>query len=98
MQTKKKALAIFLRPASTESFYKKYRGNKKTSTIVDADDKNCLVQLTVVLKLNQGVRQWLYIIAGVLFFTYAIACLSFAQAKESKYTLTEHSHSAPQTQ
>jgi hypothetical protein len=38
------------------------------STIVDADDKNCLVQLTVVQKFNQGVRQWLYIIAGVLFF------------------------------
>src|SRR6187549_429708 len=35
---------------------------------VDADDKNCLVQLTVVLEFNQGVRQWLYIIAGVLFF------------------------------
>ena len=34
----------------------------------DVDDKNCLVQLTVVLKLNHGVRQWLYIIAGVLFF------------------------------
>jgi hypothetical protein len=27
-----------------------------------------LAELTVVLKLNQGVRQWLYIIAGVLFF------------------------------
>ena len=32
------------------------------------DDKNCLAQLTVALKLNQGLRQWLYIIAGVLFF------------------------------
>ena len=42
--------------------------NKKISTIVDVDDKNCLAQLTVVLKVNQGVRQWLYIIAGVLFF------------------------------
>jgi len=41
---------------------------KQISTIVDADYKNCLVQLTVALKPNQGVRQWLYIIAGVLFF------------------------------
>jgi hypothetical protein len=63
------ALAISLKPdIITESFYGKYRGNKKTSTIVDADDKNCLAQLTVALKFNQGVRQWLYIIAGVLFF------------------------------
>jgi hypothetical protein len=43
-------------------------GNKKTSTIVDVDDKNCLAQLTVVQKFNQGVRQRLYIVAGVLFF------------------------------
>ena len=42
--------------------------NKEITIIVDVDDKNCLAQLTVVLKLNQGVRQWLYIIAGVLFF------------------------------
>ena len=63
------ALAISLKlDIITESFYGKYRGNKKTSTIVDVDDKNCLAQLTVVLKFNQGVRQWLYIIAGVLFF------------------------------
>jgi hypothetical protein len=27
-----------------------------------------LAELTVVQKLNQGARQWLYIIAGVLFF------------------------------
>jgi hypothetical protein len=61
------ALAISLKPdIITETFYGKYRGNKKTSTIVD--DKNCLAQLTVALKPNQGVRQWLYIIAGVLFF------------------------------
>ena len=44
------------------------RVRKQISFIVDVDDKNCLVQLTVALKLNQGVRQWLYIIAGVLFF------------------------------
>jgi len=53
--------------------------------IVDADDKSCLVQLTVVLKFNQGVRQWPYIIAGVLFFRDFILSLSkdsFAQAKE----------------
>jgi hypothetical protein len=31
-------------------------------------DKDCLAELTVVLKPNQGVRQWPYIIAGVLFF------------------------------
>ena len=41
---------------------------RKTTIIVDADDKNCLAELTVALKLNQGIRQWLYIIAGVLFF------------------------------
>ena len=55
-----------------------------STIIVDADDKNCLVQLTVVQKLNQGVRQWLYIIAGVLFPACRQAgyVLSFAQAKE----------------
>jgi len=63
------ALAIFLRTdIITETFYGKYRENKKTSTIVDVDDKNCLAKLTVAPKLNHGVRQWLYIIAGVLFF------------------------------
>jgi len=44
------------------------RVRKQISFIVDVDDKNCLAQLTVAPKLNQGVRQWLYIIAGVLFF------------------------------
>jgi hypothetical protein len=44
------------------------RVKKEFPFIVDADDKNCLAELTVALKLNQGVRQWLYIIAGVLFF------------------------------
>ena len=29
----------------------------KATIIVDVDDKNCLAQLTVVLKVNQGVRQ-----------------------------------------
>jgi hypothetical protein len=46
-----------------------------------------LAELTVVLKVNHGVRQWLYIIAGVLFFGDFILSLSkdsFAQAKESK--------------
>jgi hypothetical protein len=52
----------------TETFYGQYRRNKEISFIVDVDDKNCLAELTVALKLNQGVRQWLYIIAGVLFF------------------------------
>ena len=47
---------------------KKERKKRQITTIVDADDKNCLAQLTVALKLNHGVRQWLYIIAGVLFF------------------------------
>jgi len=55
----------------TESFYEKYRGNKKTSNITDVDDKNCLAQLTVALKFNQGVRQWLYIIAGAFFPAWA---------------------------
>jgi len=44
------------------------RVKKEFPFIVDADDKNCLAELTVALKPNQGVRQWLYIIAGVLFF------------------------------
>jgi len=37
-----------------------------------------------VLEFNQGVRQWLYIIAGVLFpaCRQAGLVLSFAQAKE----------------
>jgi len=52
----------------TETRFVKYRLKKQTTIIVDADDKNCLAQLTVALKPNQGVRQWLYIIAGVLFF------------------------------
>lgn len=38
------------------------------SNIVDVDDKNCLAVSTVALKSNQGVRQWLYIIGGALFF------------------------------
>ena len=58
---------------------------RETTTIVDVDDKNCLAELTVALKLNHGVRQWLYIIAGVLFpaCRQAGLLLSFAQAKES---------------
>jgi len=52
----------------TETRFVEYRLKKQTTIIVDADDKNCLAQLTVALKPNQGVRQWLYIIAGVLFF------------------------------
>jgi len=57
---------------------------EETSNITDVDDKNCLAQLTVVPNPNHGVRQWLYIIAGVFF----PACrqtgllLSFGQAKE----------------
>jgi hypothetical protein len=35
------------------------RVSEEISIIVDVDDKNCLAELTVVLKLNQGVRQWL---------------------------------------
>ena len=42
--------------------------SEKFEAIVVADDKNCLAELTVALKLNQGVRQRLYIVAGVLFF------------------------------
>ena len=47
---------------------KVFSQTRKTTIIVDVDDKNCLAQLTVALKPDQGVRQWLYIIAGVLFF------------------------------
>ena len=50
--------------------------------IVDADDKNCLAELTVVLKFNHGVRQWLYIIAGVLFFG-SFFCTSKRKNKET---------------
>jgi len=35
------------------------RIKKQFSFIVDAEDKNCLAELTVALKPNQGVRQWL---------------------------------------
>ena len=41
---------------------------KDISIIVDVDDKNCLAESTVALKLTHGIRQWLYISAGVLFF------------------------------
>ena len=41
--------------------------SKHISIIVDVDDKNCLAESTVAQQLNHGVRQWLYIIAGVLF-------------------------------
>ena len=34
------------------------RVKKEFPFIVDADDKNCLSQLTVALMLNHGVRQW----------------------------------------
>jgi len=35
----------------------KYPGKNKVTIIVDVDDKNCLAQITAVLKLNHGVRQ-----------------------------------------
>jgi hypothetical protein len=63
----------------------KVRVKKQITIIVDVDDKNFLAQLTVALQLNQGVRQRLYIVAGVLFFRDFILSLSkdsFAQAKE----------------
>jgi hypothetical protein len=34
------------------------QSRKQITTIVDVDDKNCLVQLAVAIKPNQGVRQW----------------------------------------
>jgi len=46
----------------------KVRVKKQITIIVDVDDKNFLAQLTVAVQLNQGVRQRLYIVAGVLFF------------------------------
>jgi hypothetical protein len=49
-----------------------------------ADDKNCLAELTVAQELNHGVRQWLYIIAGVLFFG------SFFCTSKSKTIKTMH--------
>ena len=68
MKTKKKALEHHTCWDKTETSWGNNQSRKQITTIVDADDKNCLVQLTVVLEFNQGVRQWLYIIAGVLFF------------------------------
>ena len=56
------------RHSKLNHYTERIEGNKKSTIIVDADDKNCLAQLTVALKLNQGVRQRLYIVAGVLFF------------------------------
>jgi hypothetical protein len=53
---KKKALVVSF---ISEIRLGKYQKKKQVTTIVDADDKNCLAQLTVALKLNQGVRQWL---------------------------------------
>ena len=53
LQTKKKALEI-----SERSICGQYPLSKQISIIVDVDDKNCFVQLTVALKLNLGVRQW----------------------------------------
>ena len=48
---------------------------KKAPLVVDVDEMNCLAELTVALKLNQGVRQWLCIVAGVLFFgTFFCLC------------------------
>ena len=41
---------------------------RKVPLMVDVDDKNCLAELTVALKLNHGVRQRLYIVAGLFFF------------------------------
>jgi hypothetical protein len=55
--------------------------------LVDADHKNCLAQLTVAQKLNQGNRQCLYIIAGVLFWFF------FVQAKKNRGTPTIKFHS-----
>jgi len=63
----------------------KVRVKKQITIIVDVGDNNFLAQLTVALQLNQGVRQRLYIVAGVLFFRDFILSLSkdsFAQAKE----------------
>ena len=49
-KTKKKALVIHL----------KYLGcierKRQITSIVDVDDKNCLAELTVALKLNQGTN------------------------------------------
>ena len=72
------ALAISLKSdIITETFYGKYRGNKKTATIVDVDDKNCLAQLTVVPRLNQGSGN------GCISLPVCFSLvLSFAQAKE----------------
>jgi len=53
---------------SERSINVQYQSAKDISIIVDVDDKNCLAQLTVALKLNHGVRQRLYIVAGALFF------------------------------
>ena len=60
---------------------------KDITTIVDVDNKNCLAQLTVVPKLNQGVRQWLYIIAGVLFFVTFFCTSKRKYIKKKKFVV-----------
>ena len=46
----------------------KHEASFSTSKNGYADEQNCLAQLTVALKPNQGARRRLYIAAGVLFF------------------------------
>jgi hypothetical protein len=62
---------------SMEQGLESFSQTRKTTIIVDVDDKNCLVELTVALKLNQGVRQ--RCISLPVCFSLVI---SFAQAKE----------------
>jgi hypothetical protein len=56
--TKKKALENHQCGNYVETSRGNNQSRKQISIIVDADDKNCLAQLTVALKLNHGVRQW----------------------------------------
>jgi len=58
VKTKKKALEHHRCWYKTESSWGNNQSRKQITIIVDADDKNCLAQLTVALKLHQGVRQW----------------------------------------
>jgi hypothetical protein len=56
--TKKKALENHQSGNNVETRGGNNQSRRQISIIIDADDKNCLVQLTVAQKLNQGVRQW----------------------------------------
>jgi hypothetical protein len=77
----------------TETSWGNNQSRKQITIIVDADDKNCLAQSTVAQKLNHGVRQWLYIIAGVLFFRSFFCTSKRKNIKKEEKLITTQSKS-----